>query len=143
MAQARCEEWVPWSTVGLFLLAGALIPRDWRGHGARVGVTELPSLWGKDSSPASFGPMATCTVGMAAFFSSFEDIRFISLLEVKFYGVSGKSPETGILCLLSPVDRVDRTKEEPQSLYGALAEYMALDSVGKRKKCMCNVLWEP
>lgn len=52
----------------------------------------------------------------------------------KFYGVSGKSPETGLLCLLSPMDRVDRTKEEPQSLYGALAEYRALDTVGKREE---------
>ncbi len=75
-----------------------------------MGVTELPSLLGKDRSPASFGPVATCTVGMAASFPSFKGIRFIGLLKVKFYG---KSPGTGVLWLLSPVDKVDSTKEEP------------------------------
>jgi hypothetical protein len=47
---------------------------------------------------------------MAASFPSFKGIRFIGLLKVKFYG---KSPGTGVLWLLSPVDKVDSTKEEP------------------------------
>lgn len=32
------------------------------------------------------------------------------------------------------MDKMDSTKEEPQSIYGALAEYTALDTVGKREE---------
>lgn len=116
----------------MFLLA--LIPHEWKGHGVRVGVTELPSLRWKDRSPASFGLVATCTVGMAASFTSFKGIRFIGLLKVKFYRISGRSPETRILWLISPVDKVNSTKEEPQSICGALTEYTALDTVVKREE---------
>lgn len=60
------------------------IPMSGGGHGVGMGVTKLPSLWGKDRSPAGFGPVATCTVGMAASFPSFKSLRFIGLLKAEF-----------------------------------------------------------